>query len=379
MAKFRLYKPNIQLHWRPETKVELHASASRNGVIVRTPNWLGDTIMALPAVHQLRKIIPDDQSLSVTCPMTLTPVWQAVDWVDNIIPLAKRRLSADSRQRLRNLQPAAAVVLPNSFGSAWDLCRLGISVRVGRVGRGRRLLLTHHVPRWRRVFRLDDYHQLSHYLEVVSLLGTVETKMEDTPELHAELSTERFHRLLPRDSGHRTLVLAPGAAYGPAKQWPVEYFHEVARRWNETGGRVCVVGTTGEKPLGEAVLRGIYDGSNLCGQTDLHDLMGILQHACYCVANDSGVMHLAAALGTDGAALFGSTNPLATGPLGPGRWIVLCDRGDCGGPCFARRCPGRGDTPYGCLKRLRPNMVWEALTYLIGLKQVDRTGNKLPA
>ena len=368
MARFQLYKPNIQLHWRSETKAKLPVSEGRSGVIVRAPNWLGDTLMALPAVHQLRKITPEDQSLSVTCPMKLTPIWQAVEWVDNIITITKSRLGADSRQQLRNLRLAAAVVLPNSFGSAWDLCRLGIPVRVGRAGRGRRFLLTHHAPRWRRDFRLDDYHQLSHYLEVVSLVGKVDCKIEAIPKLHAELSAERLYTLIPHDSGHRTLILAPGAAYGPAKQWPVEYFHEVARRWNETGGRVCVVGTAAEKSLGEAVLRGIYDGSNLCGQTDLYDLMGILQHASYCVANDSGVMHLAAALGTDGVALFGSTNPFATGPLGPGHWIVLCDHGDCDGPCFARHCPGRGDTPYGCLKRLRPGMVWEALSYLIELK-----------
>ncbi|MFO7821141.1 MAG: lipopolysaccharide heptosyltransferase II [Lentisphaeria bacterium] len=363
MPDFDLYQPRIRLDWQASEPVNLSFSDNLSGVVVRAVNWLGDTLMTMPAVYQLKQMLPDGQPLAVVCPESLIPVWEAAEWVDRIIPMSSKRLQGDNRQAVRDMQPAAGVVLPNSFGSALDLFGAGIPVRIGRAGRGRGLLLTDCAPKWRTAYRLDNCHQVSHYLEMVSLLGTVNPE-PFLPPLNPEISEDYVKSVLPVDSRRRTLALAPGAAYGPAKQWPVEYFHEVARWWNNTGGKVAVVGTSAERDLGDEVLRGLYDGDNLCGRTTLSELMGILKNVRCCVANDSGTMHLASALGTDGVALFGSTNPHATGPLGRGRWIVLCDGTGCA-PCFARECPGHCGTPYGCLKGLRPETVNNAVSYLI--------------
>ena len=365
MAEFPIYKPNIVRLWRPRTTLGFPRVNGAAGTVVRAPNWLGDTLMAMPAVYRLRAMAPDDEEISVVCPSALRPVWEAAAWIDNVIAMDERRLDGSAAAAIREKQPSLGVVLPNSFGSAWDVRKCGVPVRIGRAGRLRRLLLTHCAPRWRPAYRYDDFHQLSHYLEVISLVGEVDASA-GMPALTPSVSEERLAYLMPQETRNRALVIAPGAAFGPAKQWPVEYFHEVARRWSATGGKVYVVGTAKDHELGEGVLCGLFDGVNLCGKTDLADLMGVLKQAKCCIANDSGAMHLAAALGPDGIALFGSTNPAATGPLGRGKWVVMYGHADCS-PCFSRTCPGCGETPYTCLKSLRPGMVHDALSSLLEL------------
>jgi heptosyltransferase-2 len=141
-------------------------------------------------------------------------------------------------------------------------------------------------------------------------------------------------------------VAAPGAAYGPAKQWPVTGFRAVADWWQkQTGGRVMVVGAAADREAADAVAGREERVLNLAGRTTLAELMALLRRATCVVANDSGVMHLAAGLGVPGVGLFGCTDPVATGPLG-GRWIVLSRPLDCA-PCFRRVCRRTGDQCEG--------------------------------
>ncbi len=333
----------------------------RNGLVVRAPNWLGDTVMCMPAVKQFRRFLPFGCGLFIACPAPLAPIWAAAPWVDVVGPFSPPRLRGEDLRRLRGLGAGVGVVLPNSFGSAWDLRRVGPGVRLGRVGNGRRLLLTHPLRSWRRS-ACRDSHQLGCYLEIAAAFGAVEPS--PAADLVVEDALGTASRLgVCRTSDVPWLALAPGAAFGPAKQWPAEAFSHVARDWTRRGGRVVVVGTDRERPLADAVLEGLAGALNLAGSTSLGELMAVLSVVQAVVANDSGAMHLAAALGTPGVAVFGSTDPVATGPLGD-RWIVLRQEFPCS-PCFRRTC-ALPEADYRCLRAIPPERVLAALERLRG-------------
>lgn len=331
----------------------------RQGLLVRSTNWLGDVLMTLPAVYRLRTIVPPGHQLQILAPRKLAALWQSVPWVDQVLVFAGKRLDEAERAAVAAAAPGVTVVLPNSFGAAWDLRRAGLPHLLGRTGRGRALLLTHRLPAWRRRPGHDRYHQVSEYLDLAAACGA---KTEDLtyPPLAPRLSPADAAPLPAWTRGAGPLlIIAPGAAYGPAKQWPVESFRTVARWWSsQTAGRVIAIGAPGEEAAATAAVVDCPGAVSLAGQTTLPQLMALLQAARCVVANDSGTMHLAAALGRPGVALFGSTDPIATGPLG-GRWLVLRHPLPCS-PCLARTCH-RNDQPYECLHRLPPDLVTAAL------------------
>jgi len=177
---------------------------------------------------------------------------------------------------------------------------------------------------------------------------------------HEAANPEEFSgelkKTLPRE---RILVIAGGAAYGAAKRWPAESFREVARRWiEEKNGFAAAIGSKSEAGIADEILRGLPDDScqNLAGKTNLTELMILLKHAEFCVANDSGVMHLAAVLGTPGVAPFGCTDPVATSPISP-EWRIVFDKKECA-PCFKRVCP-KGTKE--CFDSITPDLVWQVL------------------
>ena len=152
----------------------------------------------------------------------------------------------------------------------------------------------------------------------------------------------------------RMLTVASGAAYGAAKRWPAESFRKVAAAWVEAGGIVVVLGSTSERPIGDEVIAGLRRDRafNLSGRTGLADLMHLLANSVLTVANDSGIMHLSAALGRPGIAVFGPTDYTATGPISR-KWSLLFDKVECA-PCFRRECP-KGDAR--CIRRITAEMV----------------------
>ena len=334
----------------------------RNGLLIRATNWLGDALMSLPAVYRLSRFVPEPCGVFVLCPAFMQPLWEAVPWVSEVIPMAGARCGGSERASLHRLRPGVAVILPNSFGSAWDVFRRGIPVRLGRAGRGRGPLLTHRLPEWPRHKGSSECHQLSRYLELAAVFGAVEWSTTCPPLQVPDAVVLAAQAGVQTDAGP-WLALAPGAAYGPAKQWPVERFTAVADWWQQRGGRVVVVGTAKERAAGETVRKALPGVLNLAGQTGLRELMAVLKVAALAVTNDSGAMHLGAALGCRGVAVFGSTDAVATGPIG-GRWIVLAEPTDCA-PCLNRSC-ALAEQPYACLRRIEPAAVTHALEALGG-------------
>lgn len=328
-------------------------------VLVRTSNWLGDAVMSLPAVWQLKRLLGNDRPLAVLAPSKLTGIWESVPFVDKVISFEGNRIDAAAKAEVKAFAPLFALILPNSFGSAWDVYSCGVPKLLGRAGNLRSWMLKYRLPRWQSVKGKGyaQFHQVSYYLDLVASLGNIDFS-SSFPRL--SVMSENLQNL-----GNSPLILAPGAAFGPAKQWPLDYFVEIGRRWlSANRGSVVVVGT--RKEIGDIDF-GEFGFVDLVGKTSLKQLMSALAQASYVVSNDSGTMHLAAALGVPGCAVFGSTDPYATGPLAaiaprtgqPAEWkYVLPNSLQCC-PCFMRNCPNIDEkSKYSCLKGILPDQVW---------------------
>ena len=347
------YKPVLERFDRPLRPVEV--KHWYNGLLLRSTNWLGDLLMTLPAAYKISCLVPEPCGFFVLAPASLVPVWRACPWVKAVVPMRGKRISGEEINQVRRLLPGVAVVMPNSFGAAFDVFRAKIPMRIGRAGCFRSLLLNHTIPEWPRGENIGKCHQLSYYLELASTLGEVSYDCECPP---LEVSPEAASHYCIRKND-QWLALAPGAAFGPAKQWPARYFRRVAQLWQEQGGKVVLVGTKQESEAAAEIASACPKALNLVGRSGLAELMSILANVDLVVANDSGAMHLAAALGTPGVAIFGSTDPVATGPIGA-PWQLAVSKAECR-PCFQRKCPLEGARKYHCLKQISPEEVFEML------------------
>ena len=276
--------------------------------------------MSMPALQAWRRAHPSARLTLLVRP-GLAPLWRmhaAPDAVQVYTePFTALRAAA---RACRALAPDRAVILPNSFRSALVPFLARVPERVGRPGHWRRALLTRLVPA-----PVARAHQALEYFDLLDLprpAGAVEQPRLDVPESAARSIAELLARL-PRP----LLGVMPGAARGPAKRWPATHFAAVAARWRaETGGGVVAMGGPGDHSLAEEVVRSVEDGLNLAGRTALIEWAAALAACDAVVCNDSGGMHLAAALGRPVVAVFGATDPSVTGPLGP-RARVVQDEG----------------------------------------------------
>jgi heptosyltransferase-2 len=359
-----IYNPIL----RPRGQSSLFATGKvewGKGLVIRTPNWLGDCLVSLPAMYKLRQLVPPGAGFYVVCRKSVASFWQSVSWVDQVVVLKGNHAATGDRRQIRALGAGVAAVLPNSFSSAFDLWHCGIPIRIGRAGNARNWLLTHTLPALHRPEGKAKHHQVANYLDIPAALGWLGWDVVHEPLKVTDAAAIRDSLGMTADRGP-WLVMAPGAAYGPAKQWPAESYADVARWWvTVRGGSVVVTGTPAEAALADQTL--LHTGGrslNLAGKTDLHQLMAVLAGADKVVANDSGTMHLAAAIGAHGVAIFGSTDPVATGPLG-GSWVVERKELRCA-PCFQRECPLKSGR-YACLTSIVADDVCNSLVALQGL------------
>ena len=281
-----------------------HASVSKaERAVVVTPNWLGDALMSMPAIQAFAA---ERGPVAVLTKPPLAPLWRLHPDVAEIIEQAQ----PGTRARLAGFD--AAYVLPNSFRSAWIPWRARVPRRVGAPARFRRWMLTEPRPRSQPG---DPRHQAH---ENFRLLG-VEAPDQPRPRLRLPAdAAARAGELLP---GPTTwLGLVPGAARGPSKRWPLPHFIELARRLAATPGLGLALFGTGADAAACAELRAGLPAEatvvDLAGRTDLQGFAAALARCAVVVANDSGGMHLAAALGTATVGVFGLTDPSRTAPLG---------------------------------------------------------------
>ncbi len=258
---------------------------------------------------------------------------------------------------LRAAGYAQAIVLPRSFKSALAPFHARIPVRTGYRGESRYGLLNdiRELDKARLPRTVDRYVALGHGA------GAPQPPPVPPPRLRTdEANQERLAKALGLEAQGPVLAMMPGAEYGPAKCWPLEYFGTVARDALARGWRVWILGSGKDRPAGDRVSEAAGPGvRNLCGRTRLEDAVDLLGLAEAAVTNDSGLMHVAAAVGCRVIAIYGSTTPEYTPPL-TDRKHVLWLKPDCG-PCMQRTCPlGH----LKCLRDLRPSQVTDILATL---------------
>ena len=320
-------------------------------VLIRAPNWLGDAVMALPAMAAVRRTFPRS-TLAVAAPAGVAPMFQemtgaAQDELLTVEPGTEKAAVSAGRFDL-------AILLPNSFRSAWVARRAGVPHRWGLASSARGWLLTRSVRPANR-----PRHQSARYLALMDALGV--SGSDDHPRVSVTAaSAERARDLLSRnglDRSSTVVGMAPGAAYGHAKRWPPSRMAELIVRLGARGARCILVGAAGDRDAGREIESALSAASgvvNLIGRTDLRLLTGVLERCQAFVSNDSGAMHLAAAVGVPVTAIFGPTDERVTSPIG--NHDVLIQQVFCR-PCMLRDCP----IDHRCMKRISVDQVFEAV------------------
>ena len=313
---------------------------------VRLPNWVGDICFAQPALAELRRALPDTELIGAA-PEPLRELLECFSELDDACTLAPGTLAPGLRRgaaALRASRLDGIVLLPNSFASALEAACAGIGRRIGFAGDGRALLLTDR-PRRPRDAAGRRRHQVEEYAALVrGWLGIESTVAAPDPCLRAPAhQIESAKRLLAECgcSPNATLIIVcPGAAFGAAKKWPAQRFAEAADRLARRRGRtqIVIAGGPADRPSCAAVAAGLEGRAlDLCGRTSLGTLAGLLAGADLVLANDSGALHLALALGTRAVGIYGPTDPSLSGPRG---WngAAMHTSLPCM-PCLLRVCP----------------------------------------
>ncbi len=312
-------------------------------MVVRIPNWLGDALMATPVYYNLCK----SEELWLFGPDQIVDLFK--NFPNTKIIYYKKGSLKENIKTLKPLKNQVGVLLPNSFSSAWLFFRARLRERWGYSTDLRRFLLTKAIKPPKK-----KLHQKDYYLYLLKKLK-LPCNFKD---LILPISKEEILKAenLLKGISKNFIVLAPGAAYGPAKMWPKENYKALAEFLVKSGYSVIITGGIKEKETGEYIKQGLQKVYNLCGKTDLSTVAGIFYLAKLIISNDSGLMHLAAALKVPQIAIFGSTDPEATGPLNPNAIIIKKDL-PCS-PCFKRTCKYKH---YNCLKSIS---VEEVMNYI---------------
>jgi heptosyltransferase-2 len=339
-------------------KVSAHQLSPVN-IVVRMPNWLGDAVMASPLLTDIRAAFPKAK-LTVMCQKSMVGLFSHDPDVDETLSFVKpnsMRARGEIIDRLRAKHFDLGILLTGSFSSAWWFWRAGIPSRVGFAKDGRRFLLTHPAqlpPTW------QSFHQVDVYKFILIELGILKSRTR--PRLFcSEADMTRARGILKASGfeGKYLIGINPAAAYGPAKCWPKERFIEVSKRLvAQDNVSLLFFGDSASKPVVDEIceqIPGIASGKviNLSGKTTLKELVCLIRQCSVMLTNDSGPMHIAAAVGTPLVALFGSTNDVVTGPF-TNKATVINKRVSCS-PCYLRRCP----IDFRCMKRIESDEVFE--------------------
>lgn len=326
---------------------------------MRGVNWVGDTILSYPSVQQLKILFPKSH-LAILIPSHLVDLWKTFPYVDEIIPFQKKggiesiwedlNLSQSLKERDFDL----AVILPRSFRSAFHIYLARIPMRMGYRAEGRSIFLTHGIHRSKEILRR---HRVYYYRKLVEPLGKVEGL--PSPQIFLREEDRRWAAQALKDmgisNGELLIGMNPGATYGLAKCWHPDRFGELGRRLSEKWkARILLFGKEGEQPIAHEILRHLGGrGIDLTGRTGLLQLAGLLERCHLLITNDTGTMHVATAVSTPVVALFGSTDPVTTGPWGD-RHVVVKKDVSCS-PCQKRICP----TDHRCMERITVEEVEE--------------------
>ena len=331
-------------------------------ILVIGPSWIGDTVLAQPLLRRLRER-HSELELDILAPSWTLPLVQRMPELSGTIasPFSHGELNLAARWRLaRQLAQHRydqSIVLPNSFKSALIPRLAGIPLRTGYVGEFRYSLLNDT----RRLDKQALPLMVERYAALAEPPGIRLTRPIPAPRL-AVRQPERaaLRRRLDLMDDAPVAVFCPGAEYGPAKRWPAPYFADLARRLAGGGWQVWLIGSAKDRGV-SAEIESLSAGAcvDLCGRTSLDEAVDLLSYAGLVVSNDSGLMHVAAALDLPLIALYGSSSPSFTPPLSPHASVLKLDL-PCS-PCYQRECPLRH---FNCMIQLTPDRVYSAVSAL---------------
>jgi heptosyltransferase II len=346
-------------------------------LLVIAPNWLGDAVMALPALADIRRHFAE-ATLAVAARATVAPLFDCVPGIDQLIVLEGYGDSSgpggrrDAVARVAEGRFDAAILFPNSFRAAWLVRSAGVPERWGYSADFRRVLLTRSVRRPGRVHYAAYCQRLASELGIAN--GPLEARLSAPASLRA--SAEEQLRSEGWTPGQPLLGIAPGAAYGHAKRWPPARFAELFRLvWERTDATCVVLGRAADRDARQDILDALDRAPggrpsgrliDLTGRSDLLQLIGVASCCRAFVANDSGALHLAAALGVPVVGIYGPTDERYTSPLAAGPDLerqvrVLTAEAWCR-PCGLRECP----IDHRCMRRVSALQVFEALGGALG-------------
>ncbi len=329
-------------------------------ILIVAPSWIGDTLLAQPLLRRLHDKL-GRVSIDALAPPWCGPLLARMPEIDEVIPspFAHGELKLRARWKLgRQLAQRhykQAIVLPNSFKSTLIPFFADIPLRAGYVGEWRYgvLNLVHKLDQEKLPLMAERYAQLAEKPGAELQRPLPPVRLEVDP-VNTARTTSRLHL----DRSRPIAVFCPGAEYGPAKRWPARHFAALARELAKRNYAVWLIGSAKDAELGEEIHAQAGGAcKNLCGKTDLASAIDLLSCAAVVVSNDSGLMHVAAALGKPLIALYGSSSPDHTPPLSlssqPGLARVVKIDIECS-PCFARVCPlGH----FKCMNDLLPARV----------------------
>jgi lipopolysaccharide heptosyltransferase II len=335
-------------------------------ILVRATNWVGDAIMTLPALRAVRNKFPDSHIAIVARPY-VADLYRDQGICDELIaydPKAEHRGWHGRELLARQLRMKkfdVALLLQNAFDAAWLAWRAGVPERIGYARDGRSLLLTKaiKVPKQGQIPR----HEKFYYLELLRRAGWIDTLSNDA-HITLHVPDPARHRAMQMllESGARPnalrVAVGAGASYGSAKCWPADRFAKALNDFlSHTDAKVILFGTAAETPVSSAIASELLCAPiDLTGKTSIAELPALLSQCHLFLGNDSGVMHVAAAVGLPVVAVFGPTDPTGTSPVTP-RASIVQQKPYCS-PCFLRRCP----TDHRCMKSVTPAMVEAAMS-----------------
>ena len=333
-------------------------------IVVRGTNWIGDAVMTIPALRELRRIFPEAEIFLHTRSWA-KGIFQDADFIDEILAFensgSKFKTVLAQAKNLKQQNFDLAVLFPNSFESAFTAKLANIPRRFGYAKEGRSFLLTDSVeiPVWK-----NQRHEVFYYLNLVAEIEKAffgsETVLQNEPKVDLKVSEERKFaaRKILEESGvdlsKKTVALGVGSTNSRAKRWQTESFAELNDRLqNDLNANVILVGAKDESDVSQEVFqKSKIKPVILTGKTSLSEAVAVLSEIDLLVSNDMGLAHIAPAVGTKTLVIFGPTNPLTTQPIGSE--IIRREDVECS-PCMLRDCP----IDHRCMTRISAQDVFE--------------------
>jgi len=335
-------------------------------IVVRGTNWVGDAMMTVPALREIRRLFPEAHITLATRPWA-KGLFSGAEFIDELQVHEGSGLRSVVQQvrEWRKQSFDLAILFPNSLETALVASLARVPLRIGYATDGRQALLTHalELPEWRSV-----KHEVFYYLQIVAelewLIKHEQTFFNRQPDGSLNISSGRqaaardflrSHGGGSSNDGRVLIALCPGSINSRAKRWPAERYAELGDRLiEELQAEVILIGSAAEVDVSHAVSRQMRKQPVvLTGQTDLAQLVAILSQVDLLVTNDTGPAHIASALGRPTLVIFGPTNPLTTRPFSP-YGQVLRQPPDCA-PCMLRDCP----IDHRCMTAITPADVFE--------------------